>query len=309
MAQCPGCHKENKQLNFYCPHCAKIFYCSQVCQRRNRVQHKKSCQLHTKKKEKEKVLYGHGNGIIVESIACLDALIQRVQSYIEEHYDDVEEEEDTRINDILFVGYLDPFTPRYSQSLCVKTSRVHERGLFAKQDIPSNALVTFFPAHRVLSNLHVYTVNVDMDDQTRYSNLIQHYSIEIGNEEEDKRLIGDPKLDKEPCLWGHFVNDAACNVFHGVSVEDLKEWSAFYTRYNIHILCGLANENCCFKRDKLGLVMAVVTLREIKKGQELRASYPISHWLRVEYGNFYASKYPYLDEHEERLNLILKNEI
>lgn len=263
---------------------------------------------------------------MVETMREVNTAISAIDSYYESKD---KEHERSHVKDILFLGFALPFDTPHNQSIELRKSvAVHGRGLFAKKAIPSEVIVTFHPAHLLLSpDNYLYDMchKSDTSEKTKQTkkakkkqnkedeeiaqirlSLLMHYSIAMNGdnkseEENGYRLVGNPIFDQDKRVLGHFVNDASYNVFKGVPVESLRDWCVFYGRYNMHILGTLGHENCYFKEDKHSTVVAVVTLREIAPNEELRACYPLDHWLMVEYGATFPKLYPYLAEHWARL--------
>lgn len=159
----------------------------------------------------------------------------------------------------------------------VKSSKIHGLGVFSKEKIHKNEIITFYPGHWVISYL---CENPEIGKESDI--LIFH------NEEVEKRklkyddflridynfaidryygICGDPRIYDDPSYLGHMIND-------GVEGHHKKDMELYYT-------VSKDKNNAIYKNiGNVGFCVAIVALRDIEPDEEILISYGYNYWIR-----------------------------
>lgn len=153
-------------------------------------------------------------------------------------------------------------TERMNKNILLKNmleihhSSVHGKGVFAKQKLLANQVVTMYPCHGVISS------------EEREHHQFRNYSLEL--KEHDKFIYGHPDIQMDGCL-GHMINDSGKNV---LLLRDAVEPDFIdctdYMWNSVHL------SNCVFVRSEHFIY--VKTTKEIAAGEELLSSYGYEWW-------------------------------
>ena len=169
------------------------------------------------------------------------------------------------------------------------------QGLFAKQNIKKGTVIGFYPVHGIGAEFEdgSYTcVGIAPEDQKHFneiqdlqSNYIQYLigSRKLGTSDfgDGTQLFVDVnpnRKDDSSCWNGHFVNDGAT-----VSENSEQGMLDYYT-------ASQRSKNCVHIPFGPSPVVAVVTTRKVKKGEELFTTYGCLYWLEniIKAGEEYA---------------------
>jgi hypothetical protein len=161
----------------------------------------------------------------------------------------------------------------------LKKSNIHGYGVFAKQQILKNELITFYPGDFVeyypnadgAINNHITTVyrseryenqfgnNIHSDISKKYRNNDYRYDIN-----EHYSIIGCSYFKDDSNYLGHFINDGAKTN----STEKSNK---------IYIKISSIKNNCNFYSLK-DLHIAIIAIKDIEIGEELFIRYGIGYW-------------------------------
>lgn len=201
-------------------------------------------------------------------------------TYDKNYKSKIEEIKDNNTNyfiDRLQFNFLTNILPFELNSITVKPSTIHGRGVFAIKDIKNKELITFYPG-----DVLEYTPNRDRNNnnhcvitysskrfKNKYGNVAKeekyrdnNYAFTISNL---YTIIGDPFFDKDPNYMGHFINDGAKSTSTRQSNE-------------IYLKISLLKANCCFQHIRGDIHVAIVSTRDIKKDEELFIHYGLQYW-------------------------------
>lgn len=142
----------------------------------------------------------------------------------------------------------------------LKQSNIHGKGIFAKKNIPSNTIITFYPVHILIFkplNLWISLVNKEIKNYIEISAYKMSNSQNENLIKNDFIIIGSPKINKKG-FFGHRINHSN-------------------------------NHNCYIK---LWPYNTIITNRTILKGEEITINYGQNYWTSEQYIN---SKIYYFD--------------
>jgi len=162
----------------------------------------------------------------------------------------------------------------------IEKSRINTagNGLFAKNDILKDELITFYP-----SDIASYAPNGDLSKPGHVSieTYSQRFKIQfeknikkerencamineyIYDLDQNYRIIGSPFFIKDTNYMGHFINDGAKSD----SIESNK----------VYLTISSLKSNCRFYHLK-DLLVAIIATKDIKKDEEFYITYGIEYW-------------------------------
>jgi hypothetical protein len=152
----------------------------------------------------------------------------------------------------------------------VNPSAIHGLGIFAKQKLLKNDLITIYPAHYISFHRNVkvgsYLGNCcgEITDNIKKSyayHINKHYVI-----------YGQPDLTRNPAYLGHMINDGA----KGHSTKNVYNQTDAFLYYKV----SMALRNAEFVVLG-GLLVAVLATRDIDPGEEILTSYGYKYWMGV----------------------------
>jgi hypothetical protein len=160
------------------------------------------------------------------------------------------------------------------------------KGLFAKQNIKKGTLIGFYPVHGIGAEFEdgsYVCCGITSEDQNHFdqikdlkSNYIQYLigSRRLGTADfgEDTQLFVDvnpSRIDSSECWNGHFVNDGAT-----LSENSEQGMIDYY-------IASQKSKNCVHIPFGPSPLIAVVTTRKVKKGEELFTTYGCLYWLET----------------------------
>ncbi len=187
----------------------------------------------------------------------------------------------TMVDDLKLFNLMTPMSPYKMQSYIeIKESPIHGMGVFATNDIPMKTVITFYPADMVMyypdgnkkedckknallrcserSKSIIASKEVIMQEWKN----IASYRFELG---EDITIAGHPKCIDDTKYLGHMINDRFKPDNNKITPDHYLQMS-------------MARMNCCFYPLKSGLHVAIVTCKDIAKGEELFISYGMNYW-------------------------------
>ena len=173
--------------------------------------------------------------------------------------------------EVLMVSFLiKGLVPEGLDFVTVRPSPVHGDGVFAKRNIKRGSLVTMYPC-----DAFSYTTKGEQtlwaksngDPMLRCeAELLFGYSAQI--EPTNIAIAGDPdKYSNASC--GHLINDGAFLLTKDCNVDEVLKYAK----------ASAEAQNCHFI-PLAGIVLAVVASRDIKKGDEVFATYGAGFWVR-----------------------------
>jgi hypothetical protein len=182
----------------------------------------------------------------------------------------------------------DPVLKTFYSKIC-KNVEIREssiegagRGLFAKKAIKANTIVSFYPAHTLGVDGQGFVVTSDEDDyfrnhpssQSAYLHctdqpLFQRPSMLVNNNEEPIYLDINPNREIVGGWVSQIIND-------GATVEENSDKGVLdYYR------ASGKSKNCIHIPFGPSPILATVTTKKVKKGEELLTSYGGTYWLGV----------------------------
>jgi hypothetical protein len=208
---------------------------------------------------------------------------------------------DKHAAELLFFGYLHPMKLKQCR-VTIGKSAVHGRGLFASENIATQTVLSFYPAH-LLSNGN----RVEYNDQTLTTPQLEAYNRDYKFTRPGKlcSIIGNPQLTSNTSLLAHMVNDAGLNVFSHINVEQLRDIAycrslliAYYEK--IKKRC-----NCCIIWNQTATVACLIAMKNITKETELLVVYGATYWAQYQYGIDYTDKYSFLLKNIDHLDSLI----
>lgn len=150
----------------------------------------------------------------------------------------------------------------------VRKSNVHGNGVFAKQNIKKNDILTFYPVDilklRVEDNLYIASFSkryLKIYGQ-EYENKFEHYQYCTPD---NNIIVGCPDFIDNNNYIGHIINDISK---HNKTKNSIKEYE------NNSEKCNAILYNCC----KYNLYVPVLANRDIFKDEEIFVSYGVQYW-------------------------------
>lgn len=171
-----------------------------------------------------------------------------------------------------------PIEKFWSFPVTVNDSTIHGKGVFATENISKGEVCTLYPCDSVIiDNMCTFR------DGVKFEN-VQDYMFNL-----NKMM----KISANPSKWssaycGHMINDPSNNVQKIQSLNVSTPYDEI-TRTMIEYEIRCMNfENCEFKGG--GHYCYIIATRDIKKGEELLASYGYAYWfkLAMSYGGILA---------------------
>lgn len=155
----------------------------------------------------------------------------------------------------------------YKEDISIQKSRYHGNGVFAERNFSKGEIVTFYPCHYLLmkrnDKIEVFTVLEDL--QSCNDDIRNRYTYSINPK---ISICGDPSRIFEIAFVGHIVND-------GISTK-----SKIYDRKEEIVYTELSKiRNNCEYTDICGMCIAIVTTRNVSKGEEFLVSYGYKYWV------------------------------
>jgi len=149
--------------------------------------------------------------------------------------------------------------PKHREDIELKTVKGKGKGLFAKQNIRKNTLITLYPVHFIIKynkdKKDEFALCDNLYDREKYddaNNLAEciDYYLQVT---EDYYIMGDPKHYQNMDLIGHFCNDKG---YH-----PKKTYKPNLNNSALHDL-------------------RIISLRDIKAGEEITVAYGRDYWYK-----------------------------
>jgi hypothetical protein len=197
---------------------------------------------------------------------------------------------DTLEKRIMVFGLKSPFPLHYSKALVVGDSVLHGKGLFTKEALPANAVLTFYPAHAVTDRSkrrgEKCEVRIWASEEVtkRMTAWIPQHGQAYGHRMNDAlMIIGDPLRLDNPLLLAHMANDGAGNTFT-LPLEELLQPSNFKMALLQYYVNVMVKCNCRLSVNAQGDSVFMETRRAIQPGEELLVEYGPQYWYEATYG-------------------------
>ena len=182
-----------------------------------------------------------------------------------------------------------PLSPFWSSFLECRPSPIAGNGVFAARAIPKEVVVTLYPADMIVRREREVLLFGSDDDtpekqwgEDRLLPICDTYGYHL---RDALKIIGLPSKIGDQRLLGHMMNDACGeDFFHGVPLEELRDplvMRDLLTKYFSH---SRRNLNCRFKSDEKSLILSIISLRELRPGEELFVTYGLEYWFSKNYG-------------------------
>lgn len=153
----------------------------------------------------------------------------------------------------------------------VRKSNIHGNGVFAKQDIKKNEIVTFYP----VDILQLY-----LSDDEQIGFFSDRYLKKFGKDINRSNLykyscnnkniiLGEPSFIDNNNYIGHIINDVAT---HDKTKSSIKKYKKLSNKAN----CGFYN-----LLEYNELCIPVIVEKDIKKDEELLISYGVPYWNNI----------------------------
>ena len=175
------------------------------------------------------------------------------------------------------LGYFSP-SRKDNFLLEVKTSNVHGKGVFACEDIEAWSMTTMYPTHYICAGN-----TSGMQIATRYRNEVQTLGEGVNtymmNFNPDLNVNTNPnysiKISGDPTILnsglGHMINDVGMiNKLSSSQIEKYVKTQQKVNCFSVHIGHG---------------VIVIMSIKPIKKGEELFLHYGMAYWLKGDTGN------------------------
>ena len=174
------------------------------------------------------------------------------------------------IDKLLINCRIAPFSNIQCQNIEVRTSDLHGNGVFAKDDIPIGTIVTFYPVDGYNEdNSSNYKISEDWVRQEN-TNMEDHGCLVSDDDTHPLKIVANPNKISNLMLIGHMINDSIGNTFDGTTTSNIKNGIyEYYTK---------SNNNCKLKINKQYGIIYIITIKNIKKDQELTFSYGPLYW-------------------------------
>lgn len=161
--------------------------------------------------------------------------------------------------------------PLLKNLLEVKNSDIHGKGVFAKNNIDANQVVSFYPCHGIIKkNLKYYCQEKNSGE---YGDLLfdsTEYMIQLNRIGGRVFIYGNPYIQDEGSL-GHLINDSYKNV------SDLKHLNKHNMKLCLKYMLDAVKSNNCTLVQSNDYVY-VKTTKYINKGEELLTHYGFPYW-------------------------------
>lgn len=153
----------------------------------------------------------------------------------------------------------------------VKNSDIHGKGVFAKNNIDANQVVSLYPCHGIIKgNLKYYCQEKNSGE---YGDLLfdsTEYMIQLNRIGGRVFIYGNPYIQDEGSL-GHLINDSYKNV------SDLKHLNKHNMKLSLkYMLDSVKSNNCTLVQ--CNDYVYVKTTKYINKGEELFTNYGFAYW-------------------------------
>ena len=158
--------------------------------------------------------------------------------------------------------------PYLKNLLEIKNSSIHGKGVFAKNNIHPNQVISLYPCHGIINGEVKYCEEKNSGDYDLLFNT-NKYKIKLAGGS-DIFIYGNPYIQDEG-LVGHLINDSYKDV------SDLKNLN----KHNIknclkYMLNSIKSDNCALVQCKE--YVYVKTTKYINKGEELFTHYGYPFW-------------------------------
>jgi SET domain-containing protein len=160
---------------------------------------------------------------------------------------------------------------------CIKKSKVHGNGLFAKVKIKKGEIITFYPCDVMAyypekdREIVGYIFNEELKENEQVKKIFndnrkfyKDYQFAVNN---NYSIIGMPEITNNPAYLGHICNDGA----RGHSVKDKEIYekiSVLKSNAHYKIIC-----DC---------IVAIVAMRNIEIDEEILITYGHGYWITRE---------------------------
>ena len=159
--------------------------------------------------------------------------------------------------------------PSLENLLEIKNSSIHGKGVFAKENISPNQVVSIYPCHGVINGDIVYCTKENRGNYELMPFKPDEYKIKL-SKKGDIFIYGNPHIQDEG-LVGHLINDSCKDVceFKNINKHNIKKCL-------MYMLNSIKSDNCTFVQCED--YVYVKTTKYINKGEELITSYGYSYW-------------------------------
>ena len=152
----------------------------------------------------------------------------------------------------------------YSDVYIMK-SNIHGLGVFANKDFEEGEAITRYPAHYIFK-LNQYPIfNINLKPNYNFKDYSYDYS------DDNITINGDPIFINNMSLVGHICNDGYKHNFKTINKKNRNKYNKKAIEYNNSIFfpCG----------DR---IINIVSVKNIKKDEEILVSYGFNYWLNRE---------------------------
>jgi len=204
-----------------------------------------------------------------EKMDTFSSVSNKLQQYVDDRKKDKKEEEDIIRMFLLYTR----LTNLVLNRTFVKTSTIHDRGLFAKFDCRKGDVLTCYPGDALIiipdEEEEEWTIlwgnHVDTATQKKL-NVKEDLLGYIVHAKNDVGILGLPSLDEDSSYLGHFANDGAVNIPY--DEMDLASY----------MIESEEKANAMHKDIYNECHMVTVATRDIKAGEEIFVTYGPDYW-------------------------------
>lgn len=165
----------------------------------------------------------------------------------------------------------------------IKESAIHGLGVFAKKDIKRGKIITYYPAHYVITfpqgrqigaaERDIYPIpgKIAKERGLEFEKNMMRYSVDVNSY---YSICGDHRIQDNPGFLGHLINDAA--IGHSTLHKRDKKDEEIYYVVVAHRMNGIIQGE-----NGSPLFMIIKATRDIKKDEEILTGYGYNYWCEI----------------------------
>ena len=177
-----------------------------------------------------------------------------------------------------------PIQLKHSNKIEIRTSHIHGKGVFARDFIGKDTVITFCPAHAICIDDDLRASDQTFCDRIIRDKLDLFYgSSYCSDGSKWVTVIGDPEKTDDKNLCGHMINDPIGNVFKDIEYMDIQDPILFKNTTSKYYIDGVKKRNCIINYHSIHPCVYIVTTRDIQKDEELLIVYGATYWHHFNY--------------------------
>jgi len=188
-------------------------------------------------------------------------------------------EKDKKVYDIEFPFRISDIilTNCKNDKIEIRDSKIHGKGLFAKEDIKKNSIITCYPIHALVLKSKKKQRTVFKNESEKFE-INFNYALNVKKNVKYKGkkyhviAIGNPKKINKTIFLGHMINDSSSFKIENENIT-LNELKTIIGKY-----CINSKNNCKIQCIFDSYFHCIVASKDIKRDEELFASYGFQYW-------------------------------